>query len=136
MKKAFIIVLSIFLLVTVGLYITDHVLRNDSIVCPDESKVVSITVAKDEGEEKQVDEDDYLPLLSCIRNAVPTVKDSVNDRPYAESYYTLTVSTEDMQYRYFVYQKGSQYYIEMPYMGIYKTHEIINLILSNQFEAE
>lgn len=135
MKKAFIIVLSAFLIITVGLYITDHVLRNDPIVCPDETKVVSITVAEGEGEVKQVPEDDFLPILTCIRNAVPTIKDSVNDTPYEKEYYTLTVSTEGMQYRYFVYQKGSQYYIEMPYMGIYKTHEIINLILSKQFES-
>lgn len=133
MKKAFIIVLSAFLIITVGLYITDHVLRNDPIVCPDETKVVSITVAESEGEAKQVPEDDFLPILTCIRNAVPTMKDSVNDRPYEDEYYTLDVSTDDMQYRYFVYQKGSQYYIEMPYIGVYKAHEIIGLNLSRQF---
>lgn len=133
MKKAFIIVLSAFLLITVGLYITDHVLRNDPIVCPDETKVVSITVAEGEGEAKQVPEDDFLPILSCIRNSVPTTKDSVNDRPYEDEYYTLTVSTEWEQYRYYVYQKGSQYYIEKPYEGIYKAHEVIGLNLSRQF---
>lgn len=133
MKKAFIIVLSAFLIITVGLYITDHVLRNDPIVCPDETKVVSITVAEGEGEAKQVDENDFLPILSCIRNSVPTTKDSVNDRPYEDEYYTLTVSTEDMQYHYFVYQKGSQYYIEMPYIGVYKAHEVIGVNLLRQF---
>lgn len=133
MKKAFIIVLSAFLIITVGLYITDHVLRNDPIVCPDETKVVSITVAEGEGEAKQVDEDDFLPILTCIRNAVPTIKDSVNDTPYEKEYYTLDVSTEWEQYRYYVYQKGSQYYIEMPYIGVYKAHEIIGLNLSRQF---
>ena len=107
MKKALSIILSLFLLVTLGLYLADHVLRNDPIVCPDETKVVSITVAEGEGEAKQVDEDDFLPILTCIRNAVPTIKDSVNDRPYEDEYYTLDVSTDDMQYRYFVYQKGS-----------------------------
>ena len=136
MKKAFIIILSLFLLLTVGLYLTDHVLRNDPIVCPDETKVISITVAENEGEAKEIPEEDFLLFLTCIRNAVPTMKDSVNDRPYEDEYYTLDVSTGDMQYRYYVYKKGSQYYIEMPYMGIYKIHEIINIILSNQFTAE
>lgn len=133
MKKAFIIILSAFLLITVGLYITDHVLRNDPIVCPDETKVISITVAEGEGEAKQVPEDDFLPILTCIRNAVPTIKDSVNDTPYEKEYYTLTVSTEWEQYRYYVYQKGSQYYIEKPYEGIYKAHEVIGVNLLRQF---
>ena len=133
MKKALSIILSLFLLVTLGLYLADHVLRNDPIVCPDETKVVSITVAEGEGEAKQVPEDDFLPILTCIRNAVPTIKDSVNDRPYEDEYYTLDVSTEWEQYRYYVYQKGSQYYIEMPYIGVYKAHEIIGLNLSRQF---
>ncbi len=136
MKKAFIIILSVFLLVTVGLYVTDHVLRNDPITCPDETKVVSITVAEGEGETKQVPEDDFLPILTCIRNAVPTIKDSVNDRPYEKEYYTLTVSTEWEQYRYYVYQRGSQYYIEKPYEGIYKAHEVIGVNLLRQFGAE
>ena len=136
MKKALIIVLSAFLIITFGLYLTDHVLRNDPIVCHDETKVVSITVAEGEGEARELPEEDFLSLLTCVRNAVPTMKDSVNDRPYEDEYYTLDVSTEDMQYRYYVYKKGSQYYIEMPYVGIYKTHEVINIILSNQFTAE
>lgn len=133
MKKAFIILLSLFLLLTFGLYLTDHVLRNDPIVCPDETKVVSITVAEGEGEAREIPEEDFLPLLTCVRNAVPTMKDSVNDTPYEKEYYTLTVSTEWEQYRYYVYKKGSQYFIEMPYMGIYKAHEIIGLNLSRQF---
>lgn len=89
-----------------------------------------------DGKEKQIDVKDYKVLLSGIINSVPTIKKSVNDRPYAENYYTLTVNTENEQYTYFIYRNGSRCYIEKPYEGIYKVHEIIHMILSKQFEAE
>lgn len=133
MKKGLIIASVAFLLLTTALYIGESCLKNDPITCPDETKVTSMVLSKVDGEEKEIAEEDYTLFLTCIRNAVPTIKDSVNDTPYEKEYYTLTISTEWEQYRYYVYQKGSQYYIEKPYEGIYKAHEVIGVNLLRQF---
>lgn len=54
----------------------------------------------------------------------------MDDYPTFRPYYGVDVQTEEGQYRYFIYLAGEQFYIEMPYEGIYESRiELFDLVL-------
>ena len=61
----------------------------------------------------------YANLIEYISSAKPTRKQSLNDRPTVFPYYMVGIKTSEREYRYFIYEEGTQVYIEMPYEGIY-----------------
>ena len=90
---------------------------------PTEESVTSITVSQIDEIPTRINETDFEELLQIICSAEPTRKPSVNDRPYAESYYILDVETSAMAYRYFIYTENSKIYLESPYQGIYRADQ-------------
>ncbi len=72
----------------------------------------------------------YDDLLTLLEEAKPTRKQSLNDYPSARPYYGISVRTDDIEYRYFIYESGNQAYVEMPYEGIYEADaELVDLVL-------
>lgn len=70
-------------------------------------------------------------LIEHISEAKPTRRQSVNDYPTVRDYYGVEVQTTGKQYRYFVYEEGTQVYIEIPYTGIYKSNnKLLDLVLT------
>ena len=59
--------------------------------------------------------------ISSITNAQATTKESVQDIPQVDEYIKIDINTDDAISTIFVYIEKSDYYIEQPYQGIYKT---------------
>ncbi len=90
-----------------------------NIDLPDKSDIESITVLND-GILKDISENEFETIFDILKNK-ETKEDSIQDGPVGVSnYITLTLHTESKKYTVYVYEKGSKYYIEQPYNGIYK----------------
>ncbi len=76
---------------------------------------------------------DLEELFEHIQNVEPTREQSVNDYP-PKGFYRIEVQTSEMEYRYFVYERGEQVYIEMPYEGIYTADRWLFSFVIKYFE--
>ena len=131
------IILTIVLIVCVGLLAGAVYLFNDifskaePIRHPEPDEIVSVTLCCNTPDATiPMSEKYYEDLIRYISEAKPTRKQSLNDIPTSGVYYGVEIQTDEMQYRYFVYEEGEQVYIEMPYDGIYESKiELLNLVL-------
>lgn len=131
------IILTIVLIVCIGLLAGAVYLFNDifpkaePIRHPEPDEIVSVTLSCNTPDATiPMSEQDYEDLIRYISEAKPTRKQSLNDTPTSGAYYGVEIQTDEMQYRYFVYEEGEQVYIEMPYEGIYESKiELLNLVL-------
>ena len=126
MKKTWVIIIIAFLGIAVigGYAILNNIFpKADPIKFPDTESITAITLIQKDGSSVAVETADFGEILKNITNAQPTRTMSVNDYPTAKTYYTIEVDTAARQYRYFLYAKNSQVYIELPYEGIYKSNQ-------------
>ena len=131
------IILTIVLIVCVGLLAGAVYLFNDifpkakPIRHPELNEIVSVKLSCNTPDATiPMSEKYYEDLIRYISEAKPTRKQSLNDIPTSGVYYGVEIQTDEMQYRYFVYEEGEQVYIEMPYDGIYESKiELLNLDL-------
>lgn len=131
------IILTIVLIVCIGLLAGAVYLFNDifpkaePIRHPEPDEIVSVTLSCNTPDATiPMSEKYYEDLIRYTSEAKPTRKQSLNDTPTSGAYYGVEIQTDEMQYRYFVYEEGEQVYIEMPYEGIYESKiELLNLVL-------
>ena len=96
-------------------------------------EIGSISVAVNNDEEFEIEGVDLEELFEHIKNAKPTREQSVNDYP-PKGFFRIEVKTSEMKYLYFVYERGEQVYIEMPYEGIYTADSWLFNFLIKHFE--
>ena len=90
------------------------------IRAPEIEDISSISVAVNHDEEFEIEGVDLEELFAHVEKAKPTREQSVNDYPpIGYGFYRIEVNTPEREYRYFVYERGEQVYIEIPYEGIY-----------------
>lgn len=122
-RKVFgIIALILFIVVVAGgWYMFNEIFpMAKPIRTPQIKEINSISVAVNNDEEFEIEGVDLEELLEHMQTAKPTREQSVNDYPpIGYGFYRIEVSTPEMEYRYFVYERGEQVYIEMPYEGVY-----------------
>ena len=131
------IILTIVLIVCVGLLAGAVYLFNDifpkakPIRHPEPNEIVSVKLSCNTPDATiPMSEKYYEDLIRYISEAKPTRKQTLNDTPTSGAYYGVEIQTDEMQYRYFVYEEGEQVYIEMPYEGIYEAeHTLFSIVL-------
>lgn len=135
------IILSIVLIVCVGLLAGAIYLFNDifpkakPIRHPEPDEIVSVKLSCDTPDATiPMSEQYFEDLIRYISEAKPTRKQTLNDIPTSGAYYGVEIQTDEMQYRYFVYEEGEQVYIEMPYEGIYEAEHTLFSIVLKYFE--
>ena len=64
---------------------------------------------------------DIEEVFKYLSEGEPTRQQAMDDHPVEKLYYAVLVLTAEREYCYFIYEKGGQVYIEVPYEGIYKT---------------
>ena len=86
--------------------------------------------------EIRADEESIENALAFLLSAIPTRYESVNDNPYSDCYYALSLETTKGSefFGYFYEEKQffglvSKWYLEMPYYGIYEVSEECALAL-------
>ena len=135
------IILTIVLIVCVGLLAGAVYLFNDifpkakPIRHPEPNEIVSVKLSCNTPDATiPMSEKYYEDLIRYISEAKPTRKQTLNDTPTSGAYYGAEIQTDEMQYRYFVYEEGEQVYIEMPYEGIYEAEHTLFSIVLEYFE--
>ena len=135
------IILTIVLIVCVGLLAGAVYLFNDifpkakPIRHPEPDEIVSVKLSCNTPDATiPMSEKYYEDLIRYISEAKPTRKQTLNDTPTSGAYYGVEIQTDEMQYRYFVYEEGEQVYIEMPYEGIYEAEHTLFSIVLKYFE--
>lgn len=104
---------------------------SDPISYPDLDNVISMHVTDNHEKTVEIAEERFEDLLGYIGNAAPTRRESVNDHPMVDDYYTLNISAVDGEYRYFVYEDDGHVYVEMSYVGVYEVdREVVELVES------
>lgn len=100
---------------------------------PDLGAVLSYEISFD-GEEVPLDESELTLLLSQLKEAKPTRRQSSNDRPVIDQYYKINLEvaeTPESRWVYVYHQDGAVYY-EIPYGGIYETDEVVWSLLAGE----
>ena len=135
------IILTTVLIVCVGLLAGAVYLFNDifpkakPIRHPEPDEIVSVKLSCNTPDATiPMSEKYYEDLIRYISEAKPTRKQTLNDTPTSGAYYGVEIQTDEMQYRYFVYEEGEQVYIEMPYEGIYEAEHTLFSIVLKYFE--
>lgn len=95
------------------------------IVVPGDEEIFEIAVLGKEGDKIFLDDAAADEILAFMRDCQPTRNWTVNDYPYVDEYYIITVYTseEGNGYRYFVYREDGRVYLELPYYGVYTVDE-------------
>lgn len=102
---------------------------------PKIEEISTISVAVNNDDEFEIEDVDLEELFEHIKNAKLTREQSVNDYPpIGNGFYRIEVQTPEMEYRYFVYERGEQVYIEMPYEGIYTADSWLFSFVIKYFE--
>ena len=122
MKKTLVVLLVLIVLGSVSGYcIINSVFPKASpISYPLTEEITSISLYENNNNSVTINKEALEPILQEFLNVKPTRKMSVNDYPTVGNYYMLEIEASQRFYRYFIYQEGTQMYIELPYEGIYK----------------
>lgn len=126
MKKLLLILIALTLIVVIFISSYSFFDRLFPIANPLESPslvdISSIYIDSD-SKRSEVLADDFEKLLLLIGENRPTRKMSVNDTPYVDEYFIITINTENRQYRYFLYEDNGRAYLESPYEGVYRLNK-------------
>ena len=126
MKKPLLITLLLILIVVMfvsGYLFIDRLFpRANPLKLPSLVDISSIYIHFDSKRTEMLD-DDFEELLLLIGENRPTRKMSVNDTPYVDEYFIITINTENRQYRYFLYEDNGRAYLESPYEGVYRLNK-------------
>lgn len=106
---------------------------SDPVECPLVEAVISIDVSCNNGDGTRFVTKETEEFIQYIGNAQPTRRQSVNDYPDAGYFYAIEVKTAQRTYRYYLYEEGD-FYIEMPYQGVYRSTEDFYNLVSKLFD--
>ncbi|RCX12988.1 uncharacterized protein DUF5300 [Anaerobacterium chartisolvens] len=72
------------------------------------------------------DKGDIKSVLSALTGARKTLRSSVNDYPVQNSYLVIRLNLSEERRTLCLYSEGSAYYIEEPYIGVYRSSSDAN----------
>lgn len=125
-KPAFWLVCTAVLVVAIGMI---FLLANpaQSLDLPDANSVLSVEMEQfnegvSVGPVTLRDNTDVEMVLSALSGAKKTLRKSVNDTPTQKNYLIIRLILEEEMRRLCLYSEGGSYYIEEPYVGVYKSN--------------
>ena len=138
-RKRLLLLCGVLAVLLSGIYITVNAFfpKANPIRYPEPEEIISAYTSVNTPDASiPLSEKEYGDLIELIRTAKPTRRQSLNDTPSAFGYYTIEITTAERDYRYFVYEKDADIYIEVPYEGIYSSDiQILNYILKYHQEG-
>ena len=108
--------------------------KADPIVLPDKDDVAEVGVTYDGETEYHKDAEWIEQLLSGMKAAEPTNKESVQDVPQVDNYIKIDFQLDNGVSTIFVYEDGGRYYIEQPYQGIYELDSAVYSLIKESNE--
>lgn len=127
MKKIMIVVLSASVIAVVFfivVFIEVFYPKAKPIKVPPVNLISSVTLSgEDRTPEVNVDEADIESICSVIADVKPTRRQSFDDNPVVRPYCKIEILASDIWYRYYIYETGTEVFIEVPYEGIYESNK-------------
>lgn len=124
-KPAFwVVVIAIIAVVGIGIGLTANQ-KSNPILTPESNEVASISVEQiNEGESLGVvetaDKSQIETILKALQNTNKTMRESVDDSPKRDDYFQIDINGFNSR-RFYLYNDGEKYFVEEPYVGVYKT---------------
>ena len=121
MKKIFLIVLVVFVVLVTGAYLAyDSIFpKAGPIKQLKLSEIDTIYIYNNNEIEIEMSDVEIEELFTYINVAEPTRRMSVNDYPSVRPYYVIEIESFDRYFRYMIYEENGEVYVELPYEGIY-----------------
>lgn len=95
--------------------------KAEPIQLPEMEELLSLTLSSTASDEIiSLDTADAPTLFAYFSQSKSTRRQAIDDLPTEKVYYTLSARTARREYRYFIYEKSGQTYVEAPYEGIYE----------------
>ncbi len=121
-----------------GIYLFNTIFpKAGPISIPQSEDIVSVSISHSDSDQTVLlREEDMEQLLDYLSEGKATRQTAMDDHPTERTYYGISVQTDTREYRYFIYEKGGQIYIEVPYDGIYETQtELFDLVCTYHQET-
>ena len=112
--------ISIFLCLACVLTLVACGKKADPIKLPKTDQITSIDITVGGNTVSHSDKTWISEIIADISSSEPTKKESVQDVPQAESYIKIDFQFETGTSTLFAYEDNGKYYVEQPYLGIYK----------------
>lgn len=127
MKKRYLIIIVVILGILVGGYLMYDTMfpYAEPIEYPniEENNFNKISIVDNKANtEFEIPFDD---ILVYLKKAKPTRSISVSESPGTTPYYCVEVETKERLYIYYIYEKKSKVYVEVPYYGVYIIDEAV-----------
>lgn len=109
------------------------------VVLPLSSEVASITIEQiNEGESLGAihtsQKADVEQILIALADTNKTLRESVNDAPNRDDYFQIDMESTDPR-RFYLYSDGKKYFVEEPYVGIYRVDREASVAIAKVYTA-
>lgn len=122
-KYKLLVLLAIILMFSIvggGWYFCNELFpKAPTIKTPEINDISIVSVAANTDKAFAIKDVEMEELIGHIKSAEPTREQSVNDYP-PTGFFRIEIQTVEKEYRYFIFERGEQVYIEIPYEGIYR----------------
>ena len=121
MKKNIISITAIILFLILGYCIYQRFYTPILISLPDGNAILSIEVMNETNTKKYKEIEKIDSIIQYLSNSELTKKTSVQDIPLVENYTSIVLNLVNGEcITLYVYKENKNYFIELPYQGIYK----------------
>lgn len=109
------------------------------VALPQSSEVTVITIEQiNEGEslgESQISQKaDMEAILNALKDTDKTSRESINDRPDKDDYFKIDIEGSAAR-RFYLYNDGQKYYVEEPYVGIYRANRETSVAIAKIYTS-
>ncbi len=126
-KKGIISVTGIILFLILGYCIYQKFYTPILISLPDGSAILSIEVINETNTKKYKEIEKIDSIIQCLSDSELTKKTSVQDVPLVRNYTSVILNLVNKEcITLYVYKENGNYFVELPYQGIYKMRKFHN----------
>lgn len=109
------------------------------VVLPQSSEVIGITIEQiNEGESlgaiQTSQKEDVEQVLNALAATDKTLRESINDVPNRDNYFQIDIDDSSAR-RFYLYNDGEKYYVEEPYVGVYRTNRETSVAIAKVYTA-
>ncbi|MEG0913783.1 MAG: DUF5301 domain-containing protein [Oscillospiraceae bacterium] len=138
-KPAFwVIVVSVIAVVAVGVGLMANPKTNPLIIRKTHEvksiRIVQINEGESLGMIETADKNRIEVILKALQNTNKTMRESVNDAPNRKDYFQIDINAAEPR-RLYLYNDEKHYYIEEPYVGVYKTSRETSVSIASAYTS-
>ncbi|MFT3985418.1 MAG: DUF5301 domain-containing protein [Lachnospiraceae bacterium] len=109
------------------------------IVLPQSGEMIGISIEQiNEGESlgaiRTSQREDVEQVLNALTDTDKTLRESINDVPKRDNYFQIDIDGSSARC-FYLYNNGEKYYVEEPYVGVYRTNRETSVAIAKVYTA-